>query len=203
MENLIKNFRAQLEELKTTGANKIDAPKAKMNKKMISDNNVMKAWMLEQENHFFSKECKDLFIHVKWHTVHEFWVEMAGQLADKNYQNIQFYPGNGKADDQEFLDAITNVTHNNKIVNHGIIFEVGAGRKAYISGEKVLSWGLLEPKMWTEIDLPVLKNINFSEFQSENTFNLIDKWRMEVAISTFVRTISNAKEKNFRGFYEG
>ncbi len=205
MENLINHFRVQLEGLKATGANKIDAPKAKMNKKMISDNDVMKAWRLEQKQQFFSEECKEIFIHIKWHTVHEFWVELGAQLADENYQNIQFYPSNtGKADDKAFIDAIASVTHNNEDVNHGILFEVEAGRKAYISGQGVLSWGLLEPKMWTDIENPILKNINFSEFQSENTFRLIDKWKMEsLVVPGIIRAINDAKKKNFRGFYEG
>src|SRR5690606_14647544 len=74
---------------------------AKKNQMMISKN-IDKARGLQEKEQFFTEKCKDIFKHVKWHTVADFINELENALVEIG----------AKINDKPDLNAITKVTHN-------------------------------------------------------------------------------------------
>jgi len=142
------------------------------------------------ENWESAKYLIDNFKHVKWHTVNDLWTTLKFELG-KKYQAIEFYPN-------EFDKTIGEVTHHNKDTNHGIIFNIEEGKKAYISNSGKLSWGIIEPKKWADFKDEILENISFSDFSTENTYRLIDKENMANAIEKILIEISEEQDSNFK-----
>jgi len=130
------------------------------------------------------------FKHIKWHTVHEFWTSLKKKL-DKEYNNVSFYPDSD-------LKLISEITHNNEDKNIGILFDIEKERQAYISSQGYLSWGILEPKKWTDFKNEYTENIIFSNFSTENTFRLIDKQNTENTIDCILNEIREEKKNNFK-----
>lgn len=147
---------------------------AKENQIMISEN-IDKAWELEQEkDKFFTEKCKDIFKHVKWHTVADFINELEIALQNIGAEMIE------KPD----LDAITKVTHNennNSITKIVISFEY-KDAKLYIANDKVngFTLGNLTAGRWGYFSNDI-KDIRFCYFLKEQTFYLInDEKRGEI-----------------------
>lgn len=150
------------------------------------------------ENIESSKYLIDNFKHVKWHTVYEFWKALFEQLRSANYQP-ELYPAQSnvkETQDKLFTKTITEVTHLGKDINHGILFDLRNGTRAYISGLGKLTWGIVEPKMWVNFENEVLQDISFSSFSTENTYHLTDKRKMEYAIETIIGEIKEAQDNN-------
>jgi len=140
-------------------------------------------------NYSNTKYLIENFKHVKWHTVHDFWTTLKNALQQK-YSNVSFFP-------DEFEMAITKVTHKNANINLGVVFDVETNIKAYISSMGNLSWGILEPKKWTNFITEKLENISFSDFATENTYRLIDEEYMASAVEVILNEISMAEKNNF------
>lgn len=132
------------------------------------------------------------FKHVKWHTVHEFWAEVIKQLLENGYQNVVLYP-----DGKEFNEAITKITHKNKDINHGVLFDSKNGKRAYICGKGDLSWGVESPKTWKQFKADAINDINFSIFNSKCTYQLIDRKGMEYAIKEITDEIISEEACQF------
>lgn len=130
------------------------------------------------------------FKHVKWHTVYDFWNALKIKL-EKEYNNVSFYPN-------EFVEQIKEITHNNNDKNIGILFEIEKDKKAYISSQGYLSWGILEPKKWTHFYNENTENISFSDFLTENTFRLINKQNTEETIDSILNEIKVEKQNDFK-----
>lgn len=124
------------------------------------------------ENISETKYLIENFKHVKWHAVHEFWTELKSHL-EKHFGDVSFFT-EGNVD---FSKVIEEVTHQNKDINYGILFNI-ENNKAYISGLGNLSWGIVNPKKWSNFINEYLEDINFSDFSSQNTYNLIDRTNM-------------------------
>lgn len=147
---------------------------SKENQITISEN-IDKAWELEQEkDKFFTEKCKDIFKHVKWHTVADFINELEIALQNIGAEIIE------KPD----LDAITKVTHNennNSITKIVISFEY-KDAKLYIANDKVngFTLGNLTEGKWGYFSNDI-KDIRFCYFLKEQTFYLInDEKRGEI-----------------------
>jgi len=89
----------------------------------------------------------------------------------------------------EFHKTISEVTHENKDINHGILFDFEDGTTAYVSGLGQLSWGIVNEE-WFTFEDKYTENICFSEFSSENTYRLIDKENMEEVVKIIINEIS-------------
>ncbi|MGF7138546.1 PDDEXK-like family protein [Roseimarinus sediminis] len=137
------------------------------------------------------------FKHIKWHTVFDFWTQLVANMkVDEYYKklNPRLYPTNI----DEFKGIITEVTHHNKTLNHGIHFELNNGQLGYITGLGMLSWGTVNPKRWTDFKSQILQNISFSDFTSENTFLLIEKKNLNKAIELIIAEILQEQKNNFK-----
>ncbi|MEL1242363.1 PD-(D/E)XK nuclease family protein [Flavobacterium flavipallidum] len=138
------------------------------------------------------------FKHVKWHTTHEFWLYLIKEMKNKEFENVRLYQDYNES----FEKLITDITHKNKFFNYGIKFNFKNKREGYISGFGNLSWGLLatqtENKLFkNEFEEDFFNEINFSNFNSENTFRLIDQKNMERFVKLFVENIINEEVNNF------
>ncbi|RZK27186.1 MAG: hypothetical protein EOO43_00365, partial [Flavobacterium sp.] len=147
------------------------------------------------ENILTSKYLIENFKHVKWHTIHEFWTDLYNQLDSANYNTLEVYPKSNlnNPGDELFKSIISEVATLNKDINHGIVFDLKNGTKAYISSFGKLTWGIVEPKMWADFESKLLADISFSNFTTENTYNLIDKEQMKIAVKAIIEEISEAE----------
>lgn len=143
------------------------------------------------ENLDSAKYLIDNFKHVKWHTVSDFWNVLKNKLEEGKYQNVKLYPDN-------FVEVIGEVTHGNKDINHGITFSIDNEKQVYIASNGLLTWGIVEPKQWTNFKDRTLENICFSDFSTENTFKLIDNKNMENAIQFILEEISVEQQNCFK-----
>lgn len=139
-----------------------------------------------------SKYLIDNFKHVKWHTVHDFWRELKDQLEKQLGINSKYFP----IESSDFNKIITIVTHHEKEANHGLVFKIN-NNNAYISGLGKLSWGIVEPKRWTNFCDKDVAEINLSDFSLECTFQLVDKSKMTEVIQIILTEISNSANKKF------
>ena len=140
-----------------------------------------------------TKYLIDNFKHVKWHTVHEFWTTLKFSL-EKQFKEVVFF--SDAFSNADFEQTITEVAHNSKDVNYGFTFYV-EDKKAYISGKGNLSWGLVNPKKWSNFNTELIEGINFSEFSSECTYNLINRTNMNNAINLIIAEINKSVNNDF------
>lgn len=139
-----------------------------------------------------SKFLVDNFKHVKWHAVDEFWTELSEQLKREKYNSVSFFTEKNEKKE----DTIVKVTHFNKPVNHGILFDLKNGEKAYISGENILSWGKIDEE-WFEFNHEKISGISLSTFTDVNSFNLIDENKMKEMVKLIVDEIIEEEKNNF------
>lgn len=134
------------------------------------------------------------FKHVKWHTVFDFWNELSHELQ-KLGNNIP--KGNTIT-----IKEITKVTHGDKSGNtdkkpHGISFRMPSGREWYIMNDSLhgLTYGnpLIElnkrkqNRDWFTINA----KIRFSEFDNQDTFELIDPGKRKNLIKQVINSITD------------
>src|SRR5690606_2832685 len=79
-----------------------DVSQAKENQEKIS-NNIDYTRKLQEEEKFFTEKCKDIFKHVKWHTVADFINELEIALKGIGAEKIE----------KPTAKNITSITHNN------------------------------------------------------------------------------------------
>ena len=143
------------------------------------------------ENIEDTKYLIENFKHVKWHTVHEFWLELKDRL-EMQYGEVSFF-ADGNID---FKKAVEKVTHQNKEINLGLLFDI-RDKKVYISGLGKLSWGIVNPKKWSNFNNECLEDIDFSDFSSENTYLLIDRTNMVNAVGYIIDEINVEANNSF------
>lgn len=136
-----------------------------------------------------TKYLIDNFKHVKWHTVDLFWTTLKKKLEDK-YIEVSYYPN-------EFGNAITEVTHLERDIHHGIIFKFEEGKQLYISGYGKLTWGIVIPKKWSDFKREALENISFSNFSSDNTYRLTKTDIMKTVTDLILEEILEESTNNF------
>ncbi|WP_018108587.1 PD-(D/E)XK nuclease family protein [Bacteroides propionicifaciens] len=162
-----------------------------------------------------AKLLTDNFKHVKWHTVSEFWNELADALKLKGYEVIS----------QPTDSDISNTTHYEPYKHgyessndYGIDFKSTNGLTLYVwngTGDYWLYWGVKKSKdveekiisainissnlfkhtetdLWKEFNLEEHENIFFPDFSYEGTFNLIDKdYRTRIITEKLIPEIDN------------
>lgn len=134
------------------------------------------------------------FKDIKWHTVDYFFNNLKEQLESEGYSKVNLYPDNI----EERANLITELTHNNKDVNIGVTFTSNKNEKLYISSSNNLSWGIINAK-WKDFSDNNLENIRFSDFNTNQTYNLISKKNTDKAIVTIIDDIKNEEDNNFKG----
>lgn len=135
------------------------------------------------------------FKHIKWHTTHEFWTGLKKELQLQRYKDVGFYPENN-----DFVKTIKQITHSVtiQVINYGILFDLKNGTRAYISGERELSWGIIEPHISTGFVGENIEGISFSIFSSVNTYRLIDSAKMSEAIGLIIKEISDSESNGLK-----
>ncbi len=137
------------------------------------------------------------FKHLKWHTVHEFWVEIKNRLEEKKYKEVEFFPK------EDIGDNVTQFTHhNNGNVNLGIKFTSNKDKKIYIvSDNKGLTWGLVsiedELEKWKYFDDDCLQDLELFDFSQKTVYDLIDKEKRSVVIDKIIKEINEEQNNNF------
>lgn len=61
-----------------------------------------------------------------------------------------------------------------------------------------MTWGLVDPKKWTNFRDENVAEINFSDFTSENTFQLINEECMMEVIEEILVEIKESVDINFK-----
>jgi hypothetical protein len=151
--------------------------------KRLLDENIKDAWQIIKTRDFIFN--MDDFKHVKWHTIDEFWRELAKKLRDELKVEIS------KEID---IKEITKVAHDKK-GSTGINFKLDNGQEWYIVNDKIngLSYGEILPnelereKKWFVIS----ENINFIYFNNEETFKLINVDKRRKRIDEIINTLKS------------
>lgn len=155
---------------------------AKKNQMMISKN-IDKAWVLQEKEQFFTEKCKDIFKHVKWHTVADFINELEIALVEIGAKKI----------DKPDLNAITNVTHNennNSKTKIIIRFEYKGTLLQIVNDTKGFTLGNLTKGYWDFFS----KDIKFSDFSKRQAFEVINTIKRKELVNKIVEFV----EKNYQ-----
>lgn len=139
------------------------------------------------------KYLNDNFKHIKWHTLDMFWKQLEGELKNQYFTNVALFPDTK----DDFIKTISEVTHHNKVLNHGVKFIDSKGNDLYISGLGTLSWGITDKK-WTYFKDNSIENIDFSSFTSENTYRLISDVERVRMIKIIIAEINVEIENDFK-----
>jgi len=153
------------------------------------------------------KNCFEVFKHVQWHTVAKFFDELEIALTDEENEIKAIIEEKPKPED------ITKVTHNKtgksrirliiKFTYDGIPLQIASD---YVNGLTLgnltgYSSGPLKDDKWTHFD-GKLKGINFTKFESEETFRIINNEYRKERIDEIVTQISEKYEKREKPFEE-
>ncbi|MCK9321567.1 MAG: hypothetical protein M0P32_06155, partial [Bacteroidales bacterium] len=147
--------------------------------KELLDENIKEAW---DEKKYISEEMDD-FKHVKWHTIDEFWRELAQKLIKELKVEIS---------KEINIKDITKVAHDKK-GSTGINFKFYNGQEWYIVNDNIngISFGKILPdegeeeKKWYFIS----ENIKFTDFSNEETFMLINAEKREDKIKEIINRL--------------
>ncbi len=140
-----------------------------------------------------AKYLMDNFNHVKWHTVHQFWMQLQEELInEKKYEDVKLY---AKGFDT-FEEGITKLTHHNENINLGVTFSKNE-ETIYISALNILSWGLIGKNKWKEFNGEAA-SIIFSDFSKEKTFSLIKEENSDRIIKEILTEIKEGINNEFK-----
>lgn len=179
-DNLIlKEILEQYKSVISSITNNLD--RVEKLKKLI-DENIKEA--LNEREYIINKI--DDFKHVQWHTIDEFWRELAVSLIDK--LNVEIIKEND-------IKEITKVAHKGK-GSTGINFKLDNGEEWYIvnNDKEGLTYGKIledmsikrkEGKDWFKLS----ENIKFTDFSNEETFKLINAKERGNKIDEIINTL--------------
>lgn len=146
------------------------------------------------------KYLLDNFKHVKWHTVDEFWNYLKERLVAEGYQNVGFYVNEENEIDNgaiDFRGVVFQITHKSKNLKHGVLFNLKNGVRAFISGWGYMSWGLVSPNEIKQFENESISNINFANFETEETYQLINQEKMKVVVGNIIDRIVYVEKSDF------
>jgi len=152
--------------------------------KRLLDENIKDAWQIIKTRDFIFN--MDDFKHVKWHTIDEFWRELAESII----------PLNAKIKDRITFEEISGIVHKNKKKSYGISFILENGDEWYIVNDAIngLTYGKMledmsinrkQDKDWFELS----KKIKFTDFSNGETFKLINVDERRKRINEIINTL--------------
>lgn len=166
-----------------------DVKQAQANQTEISKN-IESAWELQSKEKFFTEKCKDIFKHVKWHTVAYFINKLEEELKIIEAKNII------KPD----AKTITRITHNNSKKEKLIIrFSFNNTELQIVNDSKGFTLGNLTTSKWDYFS-DEIKDIRFCDFSNENTFKIINQEERTKIIKKIIEEVMrryNNLEKTF------
>lgn len=131
------------------------------------------------------------FDHIKWHTIDDFWNELTDELMNTFQNKIEII-------NKITAKEITNIAHRLDKKAYGLICKFSNGNEMYIvnDADNGLTYGycnseikLRKNEHWDYID----KEIIFSKFESQKTFELINEGKRSDLIKTIIAKITNCK----------
>jgi hypothetical protein len=162
-----------------------DVAAAKENKEKIAGN-IDKAWKLQHDKCFFSDTHKDVYKHIKWHTIADFYDEL--EVALNNTAILKVFS-------KPTPEEITKVAHNEnessttKLV---LCFSYDYDEDSYYlaNDNQGFTIGIINQNRWGIFPDKEKGNIKFQKFSSnQSTFNLIDGAKRKELITTIVSAI--------------
>ncbi|WP_164121906.1 PD-(D/E)XK nuclease family protein [Sphingobacterium sp. xlx-130] len=152
-----------------------EVPQVLKNKAIISDK-IDIAWQLENSDKFFTRDMAPIFNHVKWHTIDDFFNELAYALEQLENCNVGYRPD---------PESITKVAHSKGKSTHMLIlsFVLNGNSMQIVSDSKGLTLGNMSTSQWDNIKGV---DVKLNEFSKENTFLMIDIEHREKVISEIV-----------------
>lgn len=140
----------------------------------------------DQRSKVFEALLKDQFKHVAWHTVHEFWTELARDLAREL----------GDVNEMEFVlpthNQVNATTHRHS--TRSVLLQLKRkGALFFICNDsKGFSWGILgvhPAKKWGQFDSEGLSDIVFHKFENRETFEMINYGHRRKVIDEIVTEV--------------
>lgn len=160
-----------------------DINQAKENQEEISKK-IEQAWELEKQTRFFTQRCKEVFKHVKWHTVADFINELETALVVKEAITI------GKPE----AKIITSITHKNSKNKKLILkFKFNNQEIQIVNDTNGFTLGNLTIGKWDFFSEDI-KDIKFYDFSNEKTFEVINTTKRKELINKIVEFM----EKNYQ-----
>ncbi len=159
-----------------------DIEKAKRNQKIISEN-ITDAWKLQEHNKYFTKDCFEIFRHVQWHTVDDFFNKLIAKLKKENTK-ITEIPS---------LEDITKITDNKNQERRTqliIRFTYNNVKLQIVNDTKGFTLGNLCEGKWEEFS-PEINKIKFNNFSIKDTFRIINKDHRERVIKEIIAEAKN------------
>ncbi len=185
---LLKNILLQYKSVILTLTNNLD--RVEELKGLIDENineDLDNTW--EERNYIYSM---DDFKHVKWHTIEEFWRELADSIGGD--------PFNAKIKHRITIEEISGIVHKNWKGSYGITFELGNGEEWYIVNDKIngLTYGNCgieindkeEDKNWFIAFKDENKRINLTDFNNKETFMLINAKNRKDTIEKIIDSVA-------------
>mgnify|MGYP001007980158 CR=1 FL=1 len=160
-----------------------DIDKAKRNQEIISKN-IADAWKLQEHNKYFTKDCFEIFRHIQWHTVDDFFNELIAKLEEEE---------NTKTTEIPSLEDITTVTHNknqSSITKLIVRFTYNNVKLQIVNDTKGFTLGNLCEGKWDEFSSEINK-IKFNDFSIKDTFRIINKDHRERVIKEIIVEAKN------------
>ncbi len=157
-------------------------PRVKKIKDILDiDENIKKVWVVKDIRDFMFNMGD--FSHIKWITINSFWIELAQQLRNKLQVEIS---------KEINIKDITKVAHDKK-GSTGINFILRNGEEWYIVNDKTngFSYGKIfedkrKKRKKGEDWFMLPENINFIDFNNEETFKLISIKHREKLINDII-----------------
>ena len=156
---------------------------AKENKAKIAEK-IEEAWKLQTDNFFFTETHIDLYKHIKWHTIADFYDRLEASLNETHIFKVCCRPT---------LEEITKVAHNkNENSTTRLVLSFVYNEEFYYlaNDNKGFTIGVVNQNRWDKIEDKKIGNIIFQKFSSnQNTFSLIDEEKLQKTVTTIVNTI--------------
>lgn len=178
---LLANTILQYKELITELTSDIN--QAIENQEEISTK-IAEAWELEKQTCFFTQRCKEIFKHVKWHTVADFINELETALVEKEAITIE----------KPEAKTIASITHNNNRNEKLILkFKFNNQEMQIVNDSKGFTLGNLTEGKWDFFSEDI-KDVKFYDFSNEKTFEVINTTKRKELINKIVEFL----EKNYQ-----
>lgn len=189
LEEVLSQYKSVVHSF-TSNLDRVD----KIKKLLNNENNIKEAWeikdfIMEKEKNANGEETNQIkwgdFKHVQWHTIADFWDELAERLGKE--------PINAKITNRITIEEISGIIHKNRKGSYGLTFELGNGQEWYIVNDNIngISFGKILPdegeeeKKWYFIS----ENIKFTDFSNKDTFMLINAKKRGEKIDEIINTL--------------
>ncbi|WP_158499860.1 PD-(D/E)XK nuclease family protein [Sphingobacterium paucimobilis] len=152
-----------------------EVPQVLKNQAVISDK-IDIAWELENSDKFFTSDMAPIFNHVKWHTIDDFFNELAYALEQQENCNVVSRPD---------PESVTKVAHSKGRSTHMLIltFVLNGNSMQIVSDSKGFTLGNLSTMQWDNIKGV---DVKLNDFSKEGTFRMIKGSDREIVVSEIV-----------------